>query len=338
MSILVTGGAGYIGSHTVVELLEKDYDVIVIDNLSNSSEEVVSRIELITNRSVTTYFFDLLEREKLEEVFRKHHIEAVIHFAGFKAVGESVEYPLKYYENNLLSTINLCQAMDKYQVYKMIFSSSATVYGVPEKLPITEDCTLNALNPYGKTKQMTEEMLMDLAYSNANWRIALLRYFNPVGAHPSGLIGENPKGIPDNLMPYITQVASGRLQALNVFGGDYPTKDGTGVRDYIHVVDLALGHIKALERIDQLDNVDVFNLGTGKGYSVLEIIKAFEKISGRKVAYNIVERREGDVATCFANSEKALKKLDWKTKYNLDDMCRDAWHWEKSKSFKKITH
>lgn len=329
MSILVTGGAGYIGSHTVVELLEKDYDVIVIDNLSNSSEEVVSRIEKITNKNLTTYYFNLLDREKLNEVFLKHNVKAVIHFAGYKAVGESVEFPLKYYENNLMSTINLCEVMDIHKVYKMIFSSSATVYGTPEKLPITESSPLKAENPYGKTKQMSEEILIDLANSNNNWKITLLRYFNPVGAHPSGLIGENPRGIPNNLMPYITQVASGKLDELKVFGGDYPTKDGTGVRDYIHVVDLAHGHIKALEKKDQIDRVETFNLGTGRGYSVLEVIKAFEKITGVRIPYKIVDRRPGDIATCFADPIKAYEHLDWKSTYCLNDMCRDAWHWER---------
>lgn len=327
MSILVTGGVGYIGSHTTVELLENGYDVIIIDNLSNSSKETISRIKQITNKSVTAYFFDLEDQKKLNDVFLKHNIEAVIHFAGYKAVGESVELPLKYYKNNLLSTIMLCELMERHEVYRLIFSSSATVYGAPEKLPITEDSPLDAQNPYGKTKQMSEEILMDLAHSNYQWKIALLRYFNPVGAHPSGLIGENPKGEPNNLMPYITKVATGELDELKVFGGDYPTKDGTGIRDYIHVMDLAEGHVKALKKIDQIDKLDTFNLGTGRGYSVLDVIKAFENVTGEKISYKIVDRRPGDLATCFANPEKATKHLDWSAKYNIDDMCRDAWRW-----------
>lgn len=328
MSILVTGGAGYIGSHTTVELLNRGYDVIIVDNLSNSSKDVISRIEQITHKSVTTYYFDLLDSDKLNDVFVKHDINAVIHFAGYKAVGESVKYPLMYYENNLLSTINLCRVMEKHSVYHMIFSSSATVYGTPQKLPIPEDSPINAQNPYGKTKQMIEEILVDLANSKESWRIALLRYFNPVGAHPSGLIGENPKGIPNNLMPYITQVALGKLDELRVFGNDYPTRDGTGVRDYIHVVDLAIGHINALEKIDLIEQAEAFNLGTGQGYSVLEVINAFENVTGENIGYRIVGRRQGDVATCFADPAKARTRLGWKALYNLDDMCADAWRWE----------
>ncbi|MFD1362332.1 UDP-glucose 4-epimerase GalE [Lentibacillus salinarum] len=330
MSILVTGGAGYIGSHTTVELLEQGYDVIVVD-MNNSSEDVINRIEKITGKSVTFFTIDLLDKEALEVVFENHSIDAVIHFAGFKAVGESVEKPLKYYQNNLLSTLNLCEVMDQYGVQNLIFSSSATVYGIPEKLPLTEDCSTNALNPYGRTKLMIEEILTDLSRANDKWKIANLRYFNPVGAHPSGLIGENPNGIPNNLMPYITKVAVGELDSLNVFGGDYPTGDGTGVRDYIHVVDLAKGHLKALEHIHFCDGVESFNLGTGRGYSVLEVVQSFEKASGVTIPYEIVERRPGDTATCYADPTKAHKQLCWKSEKDLNDMCKDAWKWESRK-------
>lgn len=338
MSILVTGGAGYIGSHTTIELLEAGYEVIVVDNFSNSSSDVIRRIENITNKSVTVYSIDLLDKEALNDVFNQHHISAVIHFAGFKAVGESVALPLKYYQNNILSTLNLCELMDKHDVYHLIFSSSATVYGIPQELPLTEESPLNTLNPYGRTKLMTEEILGDLVIANPQWKIASLRYFNPVGAHPSGEIGEQPNGIPNNLMPYITQVASGTLEELKVFGGDYLTKDGTGVRDYIHVVDLAKGHLKALENIEKITGIEPFNLGTGQGYSVLEVIRAFEEASGTKINYKIVDRRPGDAAECYADPGKALDVLSWKAKYNLLEMCSDAWNWEmNSEHSKKLT-
>lgn len=328
MSILVTGGTGYIGSHTTVELLEQGYDVISVDNLSNSSEDVMNRIEKITGKTLTLYTINLLDKEALQTVFQNHSIDAVIHFAGFKAVGVSVEKPLKYYQNNLLSTLNLCEVMDQYEVHNLIFSSSATVYGMPEKLPLTEDCSTSALNPYGRTKLMIEEMLTDLSASNDKWKITSLRYFNPVGAHTSGLIGENPNGIPNNLMPYITKVATGELESLNVFGGDYPTEDGTGVRDYIHVVDLAKGHLKALEHIDANNGVENFNLGTGQGYSVLEVVKSFEEASGVTIPYEIVGRRPGDAAICYADPSKAYRKFAWKAEKDLYDICKDAWEWE----------
>lgn len=330
MSILVTGGAGYIGSHTTIELLEKGYDIVIVDNLSNSSADVIDRIEDITGKTVINYSIDLLDKKALEQVFIDHQISSVIHFAGYKAVGESVKKPLKYYQNNLISTLNLCEVMEKHDVYNLIFSSSATVYGMPDKLPLTESSPLSALNPYGRTKLMIEEMLGDLSISNSKWKVALLRYFNPVGAHASGKIGENPNGIPNNLMPYITQVASRRLKELSVYGGDYPTKDGTGVRDYIHVVDLAVGHLKALENIESIDGVEAYNLGTGQGYSVLEVIKTVEKVSGFKIPYTVVDRRPGDAASCYSDPKKALEELGWKAGKGLLAMCRDAWIWERN--------
>lgn len=279
--------------------------------------------------TIISYAIDLLDEKALDQVFKRHAIEAVIHFAGFKAVGESVELPLKYYSNNLLSTLNLCKVMEKYKVHHLIFSSSATVYGIPKTLPITENDPLSTLNPYGRTKLMIEEILEDLVRSNEKWKIASLRYFNPVGAHPSGEIGEKPNGIPNNLMPYITQVANGQLKELSVYGGDYPTKDGTGVRDYIHVVDLAKGHLSALEKIDLIDGIDHFNLGTGRGYSVLEVIQTFEKVSEKEVPYKIVERRLGDAAECYADPTKAFNMLEWKAEKDLCAMCKDAWTWER---------
>ncbi|MGN7385523.1 UDP-glucose 4-epimerase GalE [Sporosarcina sp. SAFN-015] len=336
MSILVTGGTGYIGSHTIVELLEAGFDVIVVDNLSNSSEDVIDRIEKITGKDLSFYNIDLLNKKALDLIFHENSIEAVIHFAGYKAVGESVQLPLKYYQNNIISTLNMCEVMEKYGVYNLIFSSSATVYGYPERLPLDETCSTSALNPYGRTKLMIEEILTDLSNSNRKWRIALLRYFNPVGAHNSGLIGEKPNGTPNNLMPYITQVASGKLEKLYVFGGDYPSKDGTGVRDYIHVVDLALGHLKALKKIDILSGIEAFNLGTGIGYSVLEVIETFEEASKVKIPYEIVSRRFGDTGICYANPVKANKHLNWYAERDLFEMCKSAWDWENTREFISI--
>ncbi|MBU0712841.1 UDP-glucose 4-epimerase GalE [bacterium] len=328
MKILVTGGAGYIGSHTCVQLLENGMDVVVIDNLSNSSEESLKRVQEITGRSLEFHKIDLLERAWLDALFRDHQFDAVIHFAGLKAVGESVQIPLKYYRNNITGTINLCEAMANHDVKTIVFSSSATVYGEPEQVPITEEFPTSAYNPYGRTKLFIEEILKDLYVSDKRWNIVLLRYFNPVGAHKSGKIGEDPKGIPNNLMPFISQVAVGKLKELSVFGNDYPTSDGTGVRDYIHVVDLANGHVKALEKLVGKTGVHTYNLGTGRGYSVLEIIKAFEKASGRKINYNITDRRPGDIAECYADSDKAHRELNWKTERGIDEMCTDTWHWQ----------
>ena len=328
MAILVTGGAGYIGSHTVLELLESGKKVIVIDNLSNSSEESLVRVAQITGRKPTFYQFNLLNKPAVEEVFRRHKIEAVIHFAGYKAVGESVAEPLMYYKNNLNSTLVLCEIMAKYGVKNLVFSSSATVYGEPETVPITEDFPLSAQNPYGQTKLFIEYILKDLHVSDPEWNIALLRYFNPVGAHETGLIGEDPNGIPNNLMPYISQVAVGKLEQLSVFGSDYPTPDGTGVRDYIHVVDLAIGHLKALEKLQDDPGVVVYNLGTGKGSSVLDMIKAFEKASGVKIPYKLTDRRPGDAAECYADPSKAEKELGWKTQFDILRMCEDTWRWQ----------
>ncbi|WP_416828314.1 UDP-glucose 4-epimerase GalE [Ectobacillus polymachus] len=328
MAILVTGGAGYIGSHTCVELLHNNYDIVVVDNLSNSSIESMNRVKEITGKSFPFYEEDLLNRDAIESIFANHSIEAVIHFAGFKAVGESVMMPLSYYHNNITSTLVLCEIMSKYNVKNLVFSSSATVYGVPETSPITEDFPLSATNPYGQTKLMIEQILRDLAVSDTSWSIALLRYFNPFGAHESGRIGEDPNGIPNNLMPYVTQVAVGKLEELRVFGNDYPTKDGTGVRDYIHVVDLANGHVKALAHILHTTGVEPFNLGTGTGYSVLEMVQAFERVSGKTIPYRITERRPGDVAICVADPSKANYVLGWKATRTLDDMCKDSWNWQ----------
>jgi UDP-glucose 4-epimerase len=329
MSILVTGGAGYIGSHTCVELLNAGYDLVVVDNFSNSKIESLNRIKEITGKEVTFYEVDLLNREAVEMIFKQHSIEAVIHFAGLKAVGESVSIPLHYYHNNITGTLILCDVMKQYGVKNLVFSSSATVYGMPERVPISEDFPLGATNPYGRTKLMIEEILRDLYVADDSWSIALLRYFNPIGAHESGRIGEDPNGIPNNLMPFITQVAVGKLKQLSVFGNDYPTVDGSGVRDYIHVVDLAHGHLKALEKVMSANGVEAYNLGTGTGYSVLEIVAAFEKASGAKVPYQIVDRRPGDVAVCYADATKAKEELGWVATRGIEEMCRDSWRWQK---------
>lgn len=329
MQILITGGAGYIGSHACVELLEAGYEIVVVDNFINSKPAVLKRIEEITGRRFRFYKVDIRDREGLRKVFDENEIGAVVHFAGLKAVGESVAYPLAYYHNNVAGTIVLCQVMQEYGVKKMVFSSSATVYGHPDKVPIKEDFPLKPVNPYGRTKFMIEEILKDVYEADNTWGISLLRYFNPVGAHSSGRIGEDPNGIPNNLMPYITQVAVGKREKLNVFGGDYPTPDGTGVRDYIHVVDLAKGHLLALEKVIRERGVSVYNLGTGRGYSVLEVVKAFAKVNGIKIPYVITERRPGDIAVCYADTEKAYRELGFKAERNLEDMCRDAWNWQK---------
>jgi len=328
MAILVTGGAGYIGSHTCVELLEAGYEMIIVDDFSNSTAEALKRIEEITGKAFTFYELNLMDRAGLEQVFSHHRIDAVIHLAGLKAVGESVQLPLRYYQTNMTSTLVLCETMNKYGVHKLVFSSSATVYGSPERVPITEDSPTGATNPYGQTKLMLEQILRDIALADQRWGITILRYFNPIGAHKSGRIGENPNGIPNNLMPYISQVAVGRLEKLRVFGNDYDTIDGTGVRDYIHVVDLAQGHLKAVERILTRTGVDIYNLGTGRGYSVLEMIEAFERVSERKVAYELVERRPGDIAVCFANTTKANRELGWSALREIDEMCEDTWRWQ----------
>lgn len=328
MAILVTGGAGYIGSHTCVELLARGEEVIVLDNFSNSSPEAIRRVEKITGRSVSTIVGDLRDADLLRRVCLENSIEAVIHFAGLKAVGESVREPLRYYENNVSGTIVLLDVMREAGVRKLVFSSSATVYGDPQRLPITEAHPLSATNPYGRTKLMIEEILRDLVASEAGWQIALLRYFNPVGAHASGLIGEDPVGPPNNLMPYVAQVAVGMRPFLNVFGDDYPTPDGTGVRDYIHVVDLAMGHLAALDRLRAHEGLFAVNLGTGVGHSVLEMVRAFEAVSSRRIDYRIAERRPGDVASCYADASLAQELLGWKAARGLDEMCADAWHWQ----------
>jgi UDP-glucose 4-epimerase len=329
MAILVTGGAGYIGSHTCVELLNAGYEIVVVDNLSNSNLESLRRIRELTGKDFKFYIIDLLDQKELDRVFEQNQIEAVIHFAGLKAVGESTRIPLFYYHNNLTSTLVLCEVMKKFNVKRIVFSSSATVYGMSERVPVSENFPLRATNPYGRTKLMIEEILNDLYLSDNNWSIALLRYFNPIGAHESGRIGENPNGIPNNLMPYITQVAAGRLTDLKVFGNDYSTPDGTGVRDYIHVVDLALGHLRALKKVMATTSVDAYNLGTGRGYSVLETIAAFENVSGKQIPFTIVERRPGDVGACYADPSKAKKELGWKAEKGMDEMCRDSWRWQR---------
>ncbi len=328
MKILVTGGAGYIGSHTVVLLHEAGYDVVVVDNLSNSKEESLKRVEKITGKKTKFYKVDLVDLEKTDEVFRTEKPDAVIHFAGYKAVGESVEKPREYYRNNLISTLNVLDCMKKYGCNKIVFSSSATVYGVPKSVPIQEDFPLSVTNPYGSTKLMIENILRDLYVSDKTFNIAILRYFNPIGAHVSGLIGEDPRGIPNNLLPYIAQVAIGKREKLSVFGDDYPTHDGTGVRDYIHVVDLAMGHIKAIEKLCTNPGIVTYNLGTGNGYSVLDVVKAFEKASGRKVPYVVVPRRSGDVAECYSNPKKAKEELGWEAQYGIERMCEDSWRWQ----------
>ena len=329
MSILVTGGTGFIGSHTVCELLDIGEDVIIVDNLSNSKICVLDRIEKITGKRPEFIKCDLLDMEKLDEVFRTHKtITSVIHFAGLKAVGESVSMPIKYYHNNLTSTFNLLECMVKYDVRRIVFSSSATVYGLPKTVPIKEDFPLSTTNPYGETKLMIERILKDATVAYPNLSVCVLRYFNPIGAHESGLIGEDPRGIPNNLLPYVSKVAAGKLECLSVFGDDYPTKDGTGVRDYIHVVDLANAHLKAIERTDLVKGVEHYNVGTGKGYSVLDIIHAFEKAIGREIPYVICERRPGDIDECYANPEKAYKILGWEAKYDIDKMCLDSANWQ----------
>jgi len=328
VAILITGGAGYIGSHTCVELLEAGYEIVIVDNLSNSSYISLNRVAEITNKPFTFYQMDLMDRTGLEGVFNKHTIDAVIHFAGLKAVGESVLLPLSYYHTNITSTLILCEVMKKFGVHKLVFSSSATVYGRPEQVPIAEGSRLGATNPYGRTKLMLEQILQDLAESNEHWGISILRYFNPIGAHRSGRIGENPNGIPNNLMPYISQVAVGKLSKVNIFGDDYPTIDGTGVRDYIHVVDLVKGHLLALEKIMGKSGVDIYNLGTGRGYSVFEMIAAFEKVSGRSISYTVTDRRPGDIAICYANTMLANEELNWVATLGIEEMCADSWRWQ----------
>ena len=329
MAILVTGGAGYIGSHVAVELLNSGREIVIIDNFSNSERTVLDKIKEIIKKDFKFYEIDYLNIKDLEKVFEENKIDAVMNFAGFKAVGESVEKPLEYYENNVSGAIGLLKTMRKYNVKKFIFSSSATVYGDPEIIPITEECKVGGTtNPYGTTKLFIERILEDLYKSDNEWDIAILRYFNPVGAHESGLIGENPKGIPNNLMPYVARVAAGKLEQLSVFGNDYDTPDGTGVRDYIHVVDLAKGHIKALEKLDkEKSGIYIYNLGTGNGYSVLDMVKAFEDATGKKVKYKIVERRAGDIATCYSDTSKAREELDWVAEKTLNDMCKDTWRY-----------
>ncbi|WP_163337691.1 UDP-glucose 4-epimerase GalE [Desulfopila sp. IMCC35008] len=330
MHIIITGGAGYIGSHTCIELLQEGHTVTVVDNLCNASEESLRRVEELAGRKPDFHKVDLLDKEALRSVFQQvdKTVDAVIHFAGLKAVGESVEQPLLYYQNNLTGTLNLCEVMAEFGVKNMVFSSSATVYGDPATVPITEDFPLSCTNPYGRTKLMIEEILQDLYVADRSWNIVLLRYFNPVGAHVSGRIGEDPTGIPNNLMPYVSQVALGKLKELSVFGGDYPTPDGSGVRDYIHVVDLALGHVKAINRIADEPGVAIYNLGTGRGYSVLEMVAAFEAASGKKVPYRIADRRAGDIAACYADPAKAAKELGWKAERGIEEMCRDTWRWQ----------
>ncbi|HIZ83649.1 MAG TPA: UDP-glucose 4-epimerase GalE [Firmicutes bacterium] len=330
MAILITGGAGYIGSHTCVEMQKAGYDVIVVDNLCNSKREVLHRVEKLTGKPVPFYQADIRDEEALRKIFRENEIQAVIHFAGLKAVGESVEIPLEYYDNNVAGTLTLCRVMREAGVKKIVFSSSATVYGVAEKMPLTEDMPLGAINPYGRTKLFIEEILRDISHADAEWSVSLLRYFNPIGAHESGTIGEDPKGIPNNLMPYIAQVAVGRLPMLQVFGDDYPTVDGTGVRDYIHVVDLARGHVKAVDWALQNTGCDAVNLGTGRGCSVLELVAAFEKASGVEIPYKIVGRRPGDPATVYADVQKAKNVLGWEAQYSIGKMCEDSWRWQKN--------
>ncbi|HAR85242.1 UDP-galactose-4-epimerase [Clostridium sulfidigenes] len=328
MAVLVTGGMGYIGSHTTVELLKEGYEVVIVDNLSNSKELVKDRIKAITGKEPKFYKYDVLNKEDMDKVFSENAIDSVIHFAGFKAVGESVAKPLDYYHNNLTSTFVLLELMRKYGVKNFVFSSSATVYGDAKIIPITEEAPLSATNPYGRTKLMLEEILRDLYSSDNSWNIALLRYFNPVGAHESGTIGEDPCGIPNNLMPFITKVAIGELKELSVFGDDYDTPDGTGVRDYIHVVDLAKGHLKALEKLKTNSGLVTYNLGTGNGYSVLDIVKAFSEASGREIPYKITARRPGDIATCYSEPRKANEELGWTAEKGIKEMCEDSWRWQ----------
>lgn len=329
MSILVTGGTGYIGSHTVIQLLNAGYETVVVDNLCNSSKESLKRVEELTGKSVKFYEADIRDRAALDRIFSENKIDSVIHFAGLKAVGESVSKPVEYYDNNICGTLTLIEAMRDAGVKNIVFSSSATVYGDPAFVPITEECPKgNPTNPYGQTKSMLEQILSDVYKADNSWNVILLRYFNPIGAHKSGRIGENPNGIPNNLMPYITQVAVGKLDHLNVFGSDYKTHDGTGVRDYIHVVDLADGHVCAIRKLEENPGLAVYNLGTGNGYSVLDIVKSFEKATGKKIPYVIGPRRSGDIDECYADASKAKRELGWEAKYGIDDMCRDAWNWQ----------
>lgn len=330
MSILVTGGAGYIGNHTCIELLEAGYEVVVVDNLCNSSKKALDRVMEITGKKVAFYQEDLLDEDAMETIFKQEQIDSVIHFAGLKAVGESVQKPLEYYHNNLTGTFILLEKMKKYHVKNFVFSSSATVYGNPKSVPIKEDFPLHVTNPYGRTKLILEEVLTDVHTADPSFNVILLRYFNPIGAHRSGKIGENPKGIPNNLLPYITQVAIGKLPKVNVFGNDYNTHDGTGVRDYIHVVDLAKGHVKAIEKLKDNPGVEIYNLGTGIGYSVLDIIRNFEKACGKKIPYEITDRRSGDIDACYADCAKAKEELGWQAEYTLKDMCEDSWRWQKN--------
>ena len=329
MKILVTGGAGYIGSHTCVELLNAGYEVVVMDNLYNASEKALDRVEQITGKKLTFYKTDMLDREGVHEIFEKESIDAVIHFAGLKAVGESVVKPIEYYYNNMAGTLILCDEMRNHGVKNIIFSSSATVYGDPAQIPITEECPKGTpTNPYGWTKSMLEQVLTDIHTADPEWNVILLRYFNPIGAHKSGLIGEDPKGIPNNLLPYIAQVAIGKLKQLSVFGNDYPTPDGTGVRDYIHVVDLAKGHVAAIKKLADKEGVSIYNLGTGKGYSVMDVLHAFERACGHEIPYVVKDRRPGDIATCYSKCDKAAKELGWTAQYDIDEMCADSWNWQ----------
>lgn len=328
MKILVSGGTGYIGSHTCVELLNKGYDVVAFDNLYNSKIDVVDRVEKITGKKLIFYKADMLDKESMRPIFEEHKFDAVIHFAALKAVGESVQKPLAYYKNNISGSLNLCELMNEYGCKRIIFSSSATVYGAPKTVPITEDFPLSTTNPYGSTKLMLERIFSDFCVPDPEWSVVLLRYFNPIGAHESGLLGESPNGIPNNLMPYIAQVAAGKLECLGVFGNDYDTPDGTGVRDYIHVVDLAKGHVKALKKIEDNSGLSIYNLGTGKGYSVLDIVKNFEEATGVKIPYVIKERRPGDIATCYSDASKAERELGWKAEYGIKEMCADSWRWQ----------
>lgn len=330
MAILVTGGAGYIGSHTVIELLKADYDVVIVDDFSNSKPTVIDRIEELAGMRPDFHEVNITNKDALKEVFEAHELEAVIHFAGYKAVGESVAQPLKYYHNNLQGTIVLMELMNEFNVKKIVFSSSATVYGMNNKAPFTEDMPLSTTNPYGTTKMFIEQFIQDQYVADGTWSAALLRYFNPIGAHESGRIGEDPNDIPNNLMPYITQVAVGKRDALSVFGSDYDTPDGTGVRDYIHVVDLAKGHIKALEKVVETTGLEAYNLGTGVGYSVLDVVNAFKKANGVEIPYELVNRRPGDIGTSFADVSKAKKTLGWEATFGIEDMCRDSWNWQKS--------
>jgi UDP-glucose 4-epimerase len=328
MKILVTGGAGYIASHTNVELLNAGYEVVVLDNLCNSSEESIRRVEKLTGKKITFYKIDMIDKEAMDAMFKKEKPDAVIHFAGLKAVGESCEYPLMYFNNNLIGTLNLLSVMDKYAVRKLVFSSSATVYGFQTKMPINEEASLSATNPYGRTKLMIEDMLRDIYKADNSWDIAILRYFNPIGAHISGEIGEDPKGIPNNLVPYIAKVAIGELEKVHVFGNDYNTPDGTGVRDYIHVVDLALGHIKAIEKLNENPGLVTYNLGTGQGYSVLELIKSYEKACGKTIPYVIDARRPGDCDMVYSDPSKAKAELGWEATRGVEQMCEDSWRWQ----------